>query len=70
VTAIFKHRQLCARDGADLAKIAALIKDGKVRPHVAKTFALEWAADTQEKLKQGGIAGKIVLTVGGTSLTQ
>ncbi len=56
-------------DGADLAKIAALIKDGKVRPHVAKTFALEQAADAQTQLKEGGVAGKIVLSVGDTSST-
>ncbi len=50
-------------DGADLAEIAALIRDGKVRPHIAKTFALEQAADAQEELQHGGVAGKIVLSV-------
>ncbi len=56
-------------DGADLAQIAALIKDGKVKPHLAKTFALNQAGEAQTQLKQGGIAGKIVLTVGDKSST-
>jgi len=50
-------------NGADLAEIAALISQGKVRPHVSKTFALEQAADAQEQLKQGGVVGKIVLSI-------
>lgn len=54
-------------NGADLSQIAQLIEQGQVRPHVAKTFALEQAGDAQEELKQGGIAGKIVLSVAGIS---
>ncbi len=50
-------------DGGDLTEIAALISRGKVRPHVAKTFALEQAGDAQEQLKRGGVAGKIVLSI-------
>lgn len=61
---VFASRFTAESDGADLAEIAALIKDGKVRPHIAKTFDLEHAADAQEQLKQGGIAGKIVLSIG------
>ena len=60
---IVASRFTAQSDGADLAKIAALIGDDKVRPHVSRTFALEQAADAQEQLKQGGIAGKIVLSV-------
>ena len=57
-------------DGADLAKIADLISRGKVRPHIAKTFALDQAGEAQEELKQGGIVGKIVLSVADTSSSQ
>ncbi len=62
---IFASRFTAESEGRDLAKIAALIKDDKVLPRVSKTFALEQAAEAQEQLKQGGVPGKIVLTVGG-----
>ena len=64
---IFAGRFTAQSDGSDLTKIAALISQDKVRPHLAKTFALEQAADAQEQLTHGGIAGKIVLSVGGKS---
>ena len=60
---VFAARFTAESDGGDLSRIAHLIEQGKVRPHVAKTFALEQAGDAQERLKQGGIAGKIVLSV-------
>ncbi len=60
---VFASRFTAESDGGDLAEIAALISQGKVHPHVAKTFALEEAGDAQEQLKQGGIAGKIVLSL-------
>ena len=60
---IFASRFTAESNGADLVEIATLIRDGKVRPHVFKTFALEHAADAQEQLKQGGVAGKIVLSI-------
>ncbi len=62
---IFARRFTADANGADLTDIANLIRDGKVRPHVAKTFAFEQAGDAQEQLKQGGVAGKIVLSIGG-----
>ncbi len=60
---IFAARFTAESDGADLKRIAALIEDGKVKPHVSTTFSLEQAGDAQERLKQGGLPGKIVLTV-------
>ncbi len=66
---IFASRFTAESNGADLAEIAALIRDGKVSPHISRTFALEQAADAQEQLKQGGIAGKIVLSVADTPLS-
>lgn len=63
---IFASRFTAESDGADLEKIAALITEGKVRPHIARTFSLEQAADAQEQLKQGGLAGKVVLSIADT----
>ena len=60
---VFAARFTAESDGGDLGKIAALIADGKVKPHVSKTYTLEQAGDAQEQLKQGGLPGKIVLTV-------
>ncbi|MBB3969228.1 NADP-dependent oxidoreductase [Mucilaginibacter phyllosphaerae] len=44
-------------DGLDL------VKKGKLRPIVAKTFRLEEAAQAQDLLSAGGVNGKIVLVV-------
>ena len=64
---IFAARFTAESDGGDLTKIAALIQDGKVKPHLSRTFALEQAGDAQEQLQKGGLPGKIVLTVGDPS---
>jgi NADPH:quinone reductase-like Zn-dependent oxidoreductase len=49
--------------GSELAEIAALVKSGKVRPHVQKTFRLEEASLAMAAIEQGGAVGKIVLSL-------
>lgn len=49
--------------GAQLEEIGRLIDSGKVRPHVAATFALAEAGAAQERLEQQHSRGKIVLEV-------
>jgi NADPH:quinone reductase-like Zn-dependent oxidoreductase len=51
-------------DGDELAQIAQLIDDGKVKPHVAKTFPLRSAAQALEAVEHGHAEGKIVIVVG------
>lgn len=40
-----------------------LVKEGKIKPVVTKTFPLEAAAQAQDFLAAGGVNGKVVLTV-------
>jgi NADPH:quinone reductase-like Zn-dependent oxidoreductase len=47
--------------GEQLARIAALIDEGEVRVHIAKTFKLEEAAAAQDFLEKGHLRGKVVL---------
>jgi NADPH:quinone reductase-like Zn-dependent oxidoreductase len=51
-------------DGAELAEIASLIVDGKVKPNVQKTFPLASAAEALTLVEQGHSIGKVVLRVG------
>ncbi len=48
-------------NGAQLANIAALVEEGKVRPSVAKTMPLEDAVAALMESKQGHVRGKLVL---------
>jgi NADPH:quinone reductase-like Zn-dependent oxidoreductase len=50
-------------NGSELAEIADLVKSGKVRPHVQKTFRLEEASLAMAAVEQGGAVGKIVLSL-------
>ena len=50
-------------NGEELAEIAALVEAGKVKPHVARTFPLNAAAEALSFVEQGHSAGKIVLVV-------
>jgi NADPH:quinone reductase-like Zn-dependent oxidoreductase len=50
-------------DGAELTEIAELVRGGKVKPHVAKTFPLASALDALASVEEGHSRGKIVLTV-------
>ncbi|WP_216844769.1 NADP-dependent oxidoreductase [Rhodanobacter sp. L36] len=47
--------------GEQLTRIAALIDEGEVRAHIAKTFRLEEAAAAQDFLEKGHLRGKVVL---------
>lgn len=45
----------------DLTALFALLRDGKIKPIVARRFPLEEARQAHELLGQGGVTGKIVL---------
>ncbi len=51
-------------DRAGLEALAALVDDGKLRPHVSATFPLEEAARAHEAGETGRTQGKLVLTIG------
>ncbi|CCE10499.1 putative Zinc-binding dehydrogenase [Bradyrhizobium sp. STM 3843] len=50
-------------DGAELAEIASLVAEGKMRPHLQQSFALDSAAAAMTAVEKGHTVGKIVLTV-------
>jgi len=49
-------------DGHALREIAALVKGGRLRVELDRTFPLEDAARAHELLESGGVRGKLVLT--------
>ena len=50
--------------GYDLGEhITPLVAEGSLRPHVEETFPLERAADAHERIEDGHVRGKLVLTV-------
>ena len=51
-------------DRAGLEALAALVAEGRLRPHVAETFPLADAARAHERGETGRTQGKLVLTVG------
>jgi NADPH:quinone reductase-like Zn-dependent oxidoreductase len=51
-------------DPADLAALADLADEGALTVRVAATFPLEKAADAQRANREGGLHGKVVVTVG------
>ncbi|WP_030758626.1 NADP-dependent oxidoreductase [Streptomyces griseus] len=50
-------------DAADLAALADLVDEGVLGVRVARTFPLERAADAQRASAEGGLQGKVVVTV-------
>ena len=52
-------------NGDDLAHIAELVAQGRVRVHVAKTFPLDKAAEAQDHAETEHPIGKVVLKPGG-----
>jgi NADPH:quinone reductase-like Zn-dependent oxidoreductase len=50
-------------DMADLTALAELVEQGAVTVRVARTFPLEQAADAQRANMEGGLHGKVVVTV-------
>ncbi|MER7669615.1 NADP-dependent oxidoreductase [Kitasatospora sp. NPDC096128] len=51
-------------DYAALEAIAALVDEGRIRPHVTASFPLAEAARAHELVGSGSVQGKVVLTVG------
>ncbi|WP_175410140.1 NADP-dependent oxidoreductase [Streptomyces sp. TRM64462] len=51
-------------DAADLTALAELAEQGVLTVRVAKTYPLEEAADAQRANMEGGLQGKVVVTVG------
>jgi NADPH2:quinone reductase len=51
----------------DLTALFALLRDGKIRPLVARRLPLAAAREAHELLGAGGVAGKIVLVMDGTT---
>ncbi|MDN3293564.1 NADP-dependent oxidoreductase [Streptomyces ficellus] len=51
-------------DPDDLAALAELAEQGALAVRVAKSFPLEQAADAQRAAMEGGLNGKVVVTVG------
>ncbi len=50
--------------GYDLGEhITPLVAEGSLRPHVEATYPLERAAEAHERLEEGHVRGKLVLTV-------
>jgi len=45
--------------------VNGLVEDGKIIPHIAKTFKLENAREAQDFLSAGGVHGKVLLTIRG-----
>jgi NADPH:quinone reductase-like Zn-dependent oxidoreductase len=50
-------------DGQAMREIAALVKGGRLKVELDRTFPLEDAAKAHELLETGGMRGKLVLTV-------
>ncbi|MEO6857076.1 MAG: NADP-dependent oxidoreductase, partial [Solirubrobacteraceae bacterium] len=50
-------------DGRGLESVVGLVAEGAVRVVVDSVFALEEAADAHRRLEEGGVRGKVVLTV-------
>ncbi|MFI8461717.1 NADP-dependent oxidoreductase [Kitasatospora sp. NPDC085464] len=50
-------------DHAALEAIAALVDEGRIRPHVAQAFPLAEAGRAHELVGSGSVQGKVVLTV-------
>jgi NADPH:quinone reductase-like Zn-dependent oxidoreductase len=57
------HYVFVRPSGYDLAEMSELIADGQLRPHVDETYPLERAADAMDRLQDGHVRGKLVLTV-------
>ncbi|MDQ3577017.1 MAG: medium chain dehydrogenase/reductase family protein [Actinomycetota bacterium] len=51
----------------DLSAVLTLLAEGKISPIIARTVALEEAADAQRTLERGSVTGKIVLTPGAST---
>jgi len=52
----------------DLIALLDLLRQGKIRPLIARRFPLAEARDAQEMLEKGGVTGKIVLVSDGSPI--
>ena len=59
------HNVWIRTDGPRLAELAALIDAGQLTPRVAATLPLEQVAAAHERVADGGLRGRIVLTLNG-----
>jgi NADPH:quinone reductase-like Zn-dependent oxidoreductase len=57
------RRFVCQRDRNDLEQISLLVQVGRLRPSIARCFAFDQAPLALQLLQQGGIRGKIMLTL-------
>jgi NADPH:quinone reductase-like Zn-dependent oxidoreductase len=57
------HYVFVRPDGDELRELADLVAAGQLRPHVEEVFPLERAADAHERIEEGHVRGKLVLTV-------
>jgi NADPH:quinone reductase-like Zn-dependent oxidoreductase len=58
------HYEFVRPSGYDLGEhINPLLQEGALRPHIAGTYPLERAAEAHERLEEGHVAGKLVLTI-------
>ncbi|MEU3572323.1 zinc-binding dehydrogenase, partial [Kitasatospora sp. NPDC036755] len=54
------HRK--SADGPALARLSALVADGRLTLRVADTLPLEQAAHAHRRLEAGGLRGRLLLT--------
>ena len=45
----------------DLGYLFQLLKDGRIKPHVAERISFDGVADAHRRLETGGLEGKLVL---------
>jgi NADPH:quinone reductase-like Zn-dependent oxidoreductase len=58
------HYVFVRPSGYDLGEhITPLVQEGHLRPHVEEVYPLERAAEAHERLEQGHVRGKLVLTI-------
>lgn len=63
---IFQKRMKIVKmdmDDDDLEKLAELVREGKLKPHVARIFPLEHIAQAHRMLEEGGFTGKIAISM-------
>ena len=51
------------RSRADLEKLAELIDDGKLKPVIDRTYALEEVAEAVRYVEQGHARGKVLVRI-------
>jgi NADPH:quinone reductase-like Zn-dependent oxidoreductase len=60
------HYVFVRPSGYDLGEhVTPLVAEGRLRPHVEATYPLERAAEAHERIEDGHVRGKLVLTIGG-----